>query len=127
LGIRRQLRGPAQIHPLQRRQDRLLLAKSKSSLLLERKDQAEHRRLQRRRAGALRRAYYVNDRGKWIFAGKDALEAQRFRSKLLDKYEVERTSGSRSAEPTPTPVKGTPLKQAIELWLSNLEAQGRDV
>jgi hypothetical protein len=28
--------------------------------------------------------YYANDRGKWIFATKDALEAQRFRAQLID-------------------------------------------
>jgi hypothetical protein len=38
-------------------------------------------------------AYYVNDRGKWIFAGKDALEAQRFRAQLLDRHECARIKG----------------------------------
>lgn len=70
-------------------------------------------------------AYYVNEGGKWVFAGKDAFDAQKFRSALLDKYEAERITGT--PQLTPTPNRGTALKAAMEKWLSNLEAQGRDV
>jgi hypothetical protein len=72
-------------------------------------------------------AYFVNDRGKWIFAGKDALEAQRFRAQLLDSHELARLKGAPEPAPTPAVTKGTPLREAMELWLANLEAQGRDV
>jgi hypothetical protein len=34
--------------------------------------------------------YYANDRGKWTSAGKDALDAQRFRAELLHRDEIAR-------------------------------------
>ena len=34
--------------------------------------------------------YYVNQCGKWVNAGQDAPEAQRFRARLLDRMECER-------------------------------------
>jgi len=71
--------------------------------------------------------YYVNDRGKWIFAGKDALDAQRFRAQLLDRHELARLKGEPQPAPVPAVTKGTPLMEAMDLWLANLEAQGRDV
>ena len=72
-------------------------------------------------------AYYVNDRGKWIFAGKDALDAQRFRAQLLDRHELARLKGEPQPAQAPAVTKGTALKEAMDLWLANLEAQGRDV
>lgn len=71
--------------------------------------------------------YYVNDRGKWILAEKDALEAQRFRARLLDSHELVRLKGAPELAPTSAVTKGTLLKEAMELRLANLEAQGRDV
>jgi hypothetical protein len=59
--------------------------------------------------------------------GQDALEAQRFRARLLDRMECERLKGTPDPSPAPVVTKGTPLKQAMERWLSNLEARGRDV
>ena len=64
-------------------------------------------------------SYCIRNKKSWIEAGTDPLEAQRMRSRLVDKAEYT------AAQPVAV-TKGTPLVQASEKYFANLEARGLD-
>jgi hypothetical protein len=64
-------------------------------------------------------AYCIRAKGAWIDAGKEALEAQRMRSRLLDQDD--------SKTQAPGVAAGrTPLAEARDKYFANLEARGLD-
>jgi hypothetical protein len=63
-------------------------------------------------------SYCIRHGGQWIDVGNDAAEALRQRTKLMQGDSVEDL-------PAAPATKGTPLAEALETYLSGLEALGR--
>ncbi len=69
-------------------------------------------------------SYYLLNDGKWIHAGKTAVEAQEARDKAIADYNRNRAYGMN--EPAHPVQKSTPLAVAVEKYFRKLEGDGKD-